>query len=671
MAEKEKKYWKATQNMHGKALLAASNARMKADWRTIRTGLKMKLPFRAQMHATQLHLRQSFKDSKPSESVRTGRQWRKGDDPEHCEDSPSFASLFELAKSEDAANELYDSQVNAFFGDEMHELLDEDASDPDGGPIGAIALAFLNEYAVYCKEILDEKREPLQGAARKANEAMLHGCRVVAAMIRSEPHVYGTEYAETLRTFSDLPEEDELHPVVHMFFELLQGSEQWKPKVATYITEADNDDVTGPRNQAMLRRLVGEDATIELAKAGLVEVKWLMQQKHRPGGFNRLLVSLAEATCTAAGDSSKLSPDESTSIVEVLQDCKKFLSMDVEFPAKADELLQALKEKSVKERKATIKNDITAACRSWNGDVTELAKFVQHVDLIRDDNSFGATFSQDLKDMRGNILSRTVRLVKASDRRSDDFNHEALMYAKAMGAITQQSVVKANEDEKEVEIVQLVVKLSDLVIDLKEVNLLVAEEVQDDPVISKDIFVEHLEKARDYMGEYDTVIRDADSGGHRGSSYIAQLETEGDSFKTHAQSLVDEHCDRLDKLFQAGIEKETKRVSRVAGGGDKTKWKDKCSGKEVTTDQQFMKLAKALENSFHEADFADRCKNLLQDTLISTSIGLRSGASSPRTLAGTHKVFHLQVRYSRVLHLVARLTASMQCGAVKRVVRLR
>ena len=120
--------------------------------------------------------------------------------------------------------------------------------------------------------------------------------------------------------------------------------------------------------------------------------------------------------------------------------------MVTEYPADAQKVLDDLKNKTQKQAKDNAVKSITNVCRVWDGDKEELTNFVQNVENIAEDTTLASTVIEDLRDFRGNLQTRMIRSVRATAKRTPEFNNEVGTCAKAMGAITRQALVKKHAE---------------------------------------------------------------------------------------------------------------------------------------------------------------------------------------------------------------------------------
>ena len=162
-----------------------------------------------------------------------------------------------------------------------------------------------------------------------------------------------------------------------------------------------------------------------------------------------------------------------------------------------------------------------------------------------------------------------------------------------LGVITGQAAVKKGDSETlEAKVVTSVMKLGDAIMSLKTHRKCIRDEVADDDKIASNKFLEELEEAKRDMQEYDEVTKDAEEGNYSGASYLTTLDADGRLVKNDVGEIVEQQSERLDAHYQNVVRRETKRVQRVTGGGDKTDWKKDLTGEEKLTDAEFVGAAK-------------------------------------------------------------------------------
>ena len=589
-------------------------ANLMADWKVIRTELKRTPPFVAQVQGTGLHLRKMVKDVKPVKAVQCARSWRLKTDPPHDEENPSYGYLFATSESEEQCELLSTSLKHGWYANETLNLSDDETTDKKGGPLGELCATFLQEYAKHCAAIAKGDEPQVGGTPAQALEVLLHGCRITHSLVDPEAQAFGTEYVETFHAF-ETGREKTFDESLEMYIDILRESAQWKPRIAAYIIDAENDDAIGPRLQHIKARLIREPASHALLMEAFEEFKWLMGQKHREGGYNKLIDLMLKCLLVNVGeDPTTVGLEHAVDMVGVLQKLKVGYSWSEEWPKEADKVAKTLRAKTAQEKKQSITKEIADTCRKWDGDMKELSEFCTKVTAIREDAGLDAGTLEDLKDMRGNVLTKLVRAVRNAEHKSEEVVSNLCSLGNTLGVITGQAAVKKGDSETpEAKVVTSVMKLGDAIMSLKTRRKCIREEVADDDKIASNKFLEELEEAKRDMQEYDEVTKDAKEGNYSGASYLTNLDADGRLVKNDVGEIVEQQSERLDAHYQNVVRRETKRVQRVAGGGDKTDWKKDLTGEEKLTDAEFVGAAKTLATTFHEEDFVDRRATLVQD----------------------------------------------------------
>ena len=337
--------------MHGQRLLKQKWSNLKADWKTVRSDLGMSPPIPAQLQGAVLYLRKMIGDTKPALAVACGKTWKSDKDPPHDEENPSFATLLHQAVSTEQSKEIKDSLITAFFANETLNLSDDDAAAVEGGPLAELVLEFLKAYAAHCVEIAKGNAQRTEGCASEATDVILHGCRITYALVNPEAHVFGTESQETEHAFDPNREKD-LHPALENYISILSEAPEWQPKIAAYVIDGDNDDEIGPRLQHIIMKLNRDPASHGLLMEAHQELLWLSDQKHRGGGYNRLILKMTACAHALTPDDSMvgIDIDKANDMQQVLQTCKKYYSWTEEWPETADKLLKRLRTKTAADR---------------------------------------------------------------------------------------------------------------------------------------------------------------------------------------------------------------------------------------------------------------------------------------------------------------------------------
>ena len=598
--------------MYGKKLSKALLGQLTRDWRHIRIKLELNIPFNAQLKHAELHLRQARKDNQTREVVKCARGFRFEGDPPHDEENPSFAMLFEMASTDAQQEAVKETLLQAWFGEESVNKLDEDATDTAGGPVGEVALEFLTQYRKHCDLILQGKAQKLEGMRQEANDALIYVARIAASVIENEPNFMGTLYEETLSAF-DKKREERLDENLETYLDLMNDSKAWKPRIASFLLDGDNDDATGPRLQHMIGRCVAEKASITLVADACSELRWLVNQKHRPGGYNRFILKLVQVCVKVwekEGDS-----EEATTVIDTLNLCKRHLSMHEEMPQAGEDLRKKLEQQSSSEKHHVLVTEIESIARKFEGKDEEMEQLSTKLALVANDNTLIDAIVQELKDVRGTLLTKLNRLVRNSEKRDEAFQKSSQLVSTCLGAITAQvKIQKEDETTTEKQCCAVLCQMADVVIDMKSQLKDLQSDLEDNPDQVKADFRNKLQKAHDMAVEFEAVKKTAEASQVEGSSYISTLSTEGNSTHSLLCSMVSCESTRLDKIFEASIVKETKRVIRVHAGGDKKDWKAELSGNEKMSDLAFVAKCKDLEKTFHEADFLERLKSLQEET---------------------------------------------------------
>lgn len=614
----EKQLWEAGHRMYGKKLSKLKLAQLKLDWRMIRVKLGLNVPFEAQLLACDLSLRTAAKNNNNAAAVNVARGFRFEDDPPHDEENPSYAVLFERAKTGDQQKEVRDSLLQAWFGSETVDKLDEDAADEDGGPLGELCWEFLVQYRRHCELILKGTATPIQGLLGEATDIILQGCRITVSLIKTEPHILGTQYEETFNSF--LTERDQRYDIeLEHYVELMGDAQKWKPKICSYIVDACNDDATGPRFQSMMKRCVVEKATVALVQEAKSELEWLTKQKRRPGAYNRLFIKVAKVCVDiASGKEASMKIEDATVIVEAIKLCKKYTDTK-KLPSQVDSLLAALDTRSSKERKKKIVDEIAEMCRNFDGTDTELKDFHEKIDQIQDCNDLPAGFVQELKDVRGTVVTKMVRLVRNTQQRTESFQTTVKRQIALIGSITSNEMIqKDDEDAKEPIVARFCVSLTDQIMNMKDSSKDLEADLEDAPDITSGAFRKKLDGANETCDQYKQVCAEAKDKGLEGG-LVATLTTPGDEICAKNSKFIETQCNRIDEALQIAIERETKRVVRVAYGGDKSDWKEDLDGSEKLTDQAFVVKCKELEKTFHESDFLERMQALKKEPVLASN----------------------------------------------------
>ena len=618
----EKSYWEATHRMYGKKLSKLELAQLLQDWKLIRARLELTIPFAAQLRCVELYLRKALKDNQTVQAVMCARGFRFETDPPHNEENPSFAELYANATTEDQRELIKDVLLQAWFGKESVDKLDDDAADESGGPVGEVCWEFLVQYRRHCALILQGKAKQLTGLMGTATEAILLGCRITVSLVRTEPNVMGTQYEETFWAF-DKKREERWDDNLESYLELMSESKNWTPKIATHVIDADNDDVTGSRFQNIMARCVAEESTVALVQDATTELSWLVTQKHRPTGYNRFILKLAAVAVRAIeGKEDGIGSPDATTILTALRCCRTHLSMDVKFPH--DATLKKLEQRTSKERRDAVTKEVELMAKNFEGKDAEMKELLDKLDQLTNEESLTGTLVQELKDMRGSILGKLIRLVRNSQQRDEAFQKTTKLQGQLLSSISNQVLIRKEDVEStEKECVASSLKLADGILDMKGHAKDLEADLEDNPDINKPDFRIKLRNAKDAIMEYDKNKEETKEKKFDGSTYISNLTTEGDPHQTKLLETVTTQCKRLDNVFEGTIIKETKRVTRVNAGGDKKDWKENSDGKEKLSDSQFVQKCKELEKSFHESDFLERAKSLKEEPVA------HSGAACP------------------------------------------